>query len=90
MAVTWKKQAKTVSDARGSKPTADDPVHDSQEGETPPLNLDVAKFVADFHKQMTTLSTASLLLMLSFIDKLFPVPKWKWLVAVTMVGFFPR
>jgi hypothetical protein len=50
------------------------------------FNQDIAKYVADFHKHLTTLSTGTLVLLSSFVDKLFHTPKWKALVVVTMLG----
>lgn len=50
------------------------------------FNHDTAKYIADFHKHLTTLATGTLVLLSTFIDKLFSAPKWKALVVATMLG----
>jgi hypothetical protein len=52
-----------------------------------PFNHDLARYVADFHKHLTTLSTGALVFLFSLIDKLFHAPQWKLLIVATMVGF---
>ncbi|MEA2764493.1 MAG: hypothetical protein QOK07_897 [Gemmatimonadaceae bacterium] len=41
----------------------------------------------DFYKHLTTLSTASVVLIATFLVKVFPNPEWKELVNVSMSGF---
>jgi hypothetical protein len=41
----------------------------------------------DFYKHLTTLSTASVVLIATFLVKVFPNPDWKELVNISMSGF---
>jgi hypothetical protein len=41
----------------------------------------------DFYKHLTTLSTASVVLIATFLVKVFPNPEWKELVNISMSGF---
>ncbi len=41
----------------------------------------------DFYKHLTTLSTASVVLIATFLVKVFPNPEWKELVDVSLSGF---
>lgn len=41
----------------------------------------------DFLKHLTTLSTGSILLMVTFLEKLFLNPQWKHLVWVSFLSF---
>lgn len=41
----------------------------------------------DFYKHLTTLSTASVVLIATFLVKVFPNPEWKELVNVSLSGF---
>jgi hypothetical protein len=41
----------------------------------------------DYLKHLTTLSTGSILLIVAFLEKLFPDPVWKFLVAIALLGF---
>lgn len=41
----------------------------------------------DFLKHLVTLSTGCILLMITFLEKLFHQPKWKFLVVVSLVSF---
>jgi hypothetical protein len=41
----------------------------------------------DFYKHLTTLSTASVVLIATFLVKVFPNPDWKDLVNVSLSGF---
>ena len=41
----------------------------------------------DFLKHLVTLSTGCILIMVTFLEKLFQQPTWKFLVAVSLVGF---
>lgn len=50
-------------------------------------HIEMAKFMADAFKHLTTLSTGSILLLATFLEKFFIQPRWKPLIAVTFVGF---
>lgn len=41
----------------------------------------------DFYKHLTTLSTASVILIATFLDKVFPNPEWRDLVNISLSGF---
>ncbi|HEX3534085.1 MAG TPA: hypothetical protein VHT23_07675 [Gemmatimonadaceae bacterium] len=41
----------------------------------------------DFYKHLTTLSTASVVLIATFLVKVFPNPEWQDLVNVSLSGF---
>jgi hypothetical protein len=41
----------------------------------------------DFYKHLTTLSTASVVLIATFLVKVFPNPEWRELVNVSLSGF---
>jgi hypothetical protein len=41
----------------------------------------------EFLKHLTTLSTGSILLMVTFLEKLFQNPEWKFLVGVSLASF---
>jgi hypothetical protein len=41
----------------------------------------------DFYKHLTTLSTASVILIATFLDKVFPTPEWRDLVNISLSGF---
>ena len=45
------------------------------------------KLQFDLYKHLTTLSTGSILLFVSFLEKLFVNPEWKFLVAVALGAF---
>lgn len=38
-------------------------------------------------KHLTTLSSASVLLLATFLEKFFSKPEWKWLIGLTFVSF---
>ncbi len=48
-------------------------------------NLEGYKQIHDSLKQMATLSTGAIGLVIAFIEKLFPNPEWKWLVAIALI-----
>ena len=52
-----------------------------------PIILEQARHQIDYVKHMTTLSTGSILLLTTFLEKLFSKPNWKQLVAISFVGF---
>ena len=41
----------------------------------------------DFYKHLTTLSTASVVLIATFLAKVFPNPEWKNLIDISLSGF---
>ena len=41
----------------------------------------------DFYKHLTTLSTASVILIATFLEKVFPNPEWTELVNISLSGF---
>jgi hypothetical protein len=45
------------------------------------------KLLYDAFKHLTTLSTGSVLLLATFLEKFFKEPEWKALIAVTFLGF---
>lgn len=49
--------------------------------------IDGLKMYFDLLKQVTTLSAGSAILIATLIDRLFPSPKAKLLVAISLVGF---
>lgn len=46
------------------------------------------KLQYDIYKHLTTLSTGSILLLITFLDKLFAQPVWKGLVVVALCSLF--
>ncbi|MDT8999986.1 hypothetical protein RQP53_11990 [Paucibacter sp. APW11] len=42
----------------------------------------------DFFKHLTTLSTASLVLLSTLLEKFFRAPSWRVLIGVAFLGFF--
>lgn len=51
------------------------------------VHLETAKAQIDYCKHMTTLSTGSIILLATFMEKLFANPCWKPLVVVSFIGF---
>src|SRR4030095_2592994 len=45
------------------------------------------KVMTDYMKQLTVLSTGSIVLMTTFMEKIFVQPHWKALTVVSMIGF---
>ncbi|MEO7621483.1 MAG: hypothetical protein ABIS30_00330 [Gallionella sp.] len=39
----------------------------------------------DSLKQLTTLSTGAIGLVIIFVEKIFPTPEWKWAVVLTLI-----
>src|SRR5437867_4460745 len=48
---------------------------------------EMSKFVHDYFKHLTTLSTGAIIIIVAFLEKLFSQPKWKALVGVGIVAF---
>ncbi|MGB8682931.1 MAG: hypothetical protein WCD12_08615 [Candidatus Binatus sp.] len=57
------------------------PEHDKSDA------VESIKFVADYLKHLTTLSTGSLLLISTFLEKFFARPLWKPCVIVALSSF---
>jgi hypothetical protein len=53
----------------------------------PETQLERAKQMIDYVKQITTLSTGSILLLATFLEKLFLKPSWKPLIVISFAGF---
>lgn len=49
--------------------------------------LEEGRFFHDYLKHLTTLSSGSILIVATFLDRLFPKPAWKSLVAVAIISF---
>lgn len=45
------------------------------------------KLIFDSMKHLTTLNTGSILLLVTFLEKLFSNPRWKPLIAVSLICF---
>jgi hypothetical protein len=45
------------------------------------------KLWVDYYKHLTTLSTGSIVLMATFMEKLFSQPRWKASVIIALLGF---
>ena len=45
------------------------------------------KLFYDFFKHVTTLSTGSILLLVAFLDKLFPHPLWRVFIVISLGAF---
>ena len=55
--------------------------------ESSTTELEHYKLTFDYLKHLTTLSTGSIILLVSFLEKIFAQPRWKPLVAVSLSGF---
>jgi hypothetical protein len=49
--------------------------------------IESRKLQADYLKHLTTLSTGSIVIISTFMEKLFRAPSWKLLVAMSLGGF---
>jgi hypothetical protein len=45
------------------------------------------KMSADYYKHLNTLSIGSIVLISAFLEKFSRQPQWKWLVALSLLGF---
>jgi len=50
-------------------------------------NEESLKLSYDLFKHITTLNTGTLLILITFLEKLFQNPSWKFLVSVSFVSF---
>lgn len=48
--------------------------------------LEAAKFWVEYLKHLTMLSTGSILLVVTFLERLFSRPLWKWAVIVAILA----
>ena len=51
------------------------------------IPVEFLKAVSDHCKHITTLSSGFILVMVTFLDKLFDIPEWQKLVVVSFVAF---
>lgn len=51
------------------------------------LRAEGNKLLHDTMKQLITISSGSILIMIALLEKLFNAPQWKFLVAVAFVSF---
>lgn len=56
---------------------------------SPPLETSLKQMELSYDsiKQLTTLSTGSIFLIIGFLEKLFPTPEWKFLVGIALLAF---
>ena len=50
----------------------------------------IASWIAgaiNYSKHISTLSTGSILLLVTFLDKMFPEPQWKLLIGIAFLSF---
>lgn len=45
------------------------------------------KLLHDTMKQLVTISSGSILVMIALLEKIFPTPRWKPLIALAFIGF---
>ena len=50
-------------------------------------HVEATKLLFDLFKHGTTVSTGSILILVTFLEKLFKFPVYKWLIAVSFLGF---
>ncbi len=48
--------------------------------------MEARKIIHDYLKHLATLSTGSILLIVTFLEKMSAQPRWTWLVAVTIIS----
>jgi hypothetical protein len=51
------------------------------------VDIAVAQLFNEYIKHINTLSTGSILILVTFLEKLFLHPEGKWLVSVSIIGF---
>lgn len=52
-----------------------------------PYSFEYAEILTSYLKHLTTLSTGALALQIAFLEKIFPHPKWKAFVVISLVSF---
>jgi len=55
--------------------------------ESEPDDLETTKVFLEYLKHLTTLSTGSIILITTFLERLFSKPLWKAAVIIALVGF---
>lgn len=50
-------------------------------------DAEVSKLLHDYLKHITTLSTGSILLVVTFMERLFRQPEWQFLIGIALIGF---
>ncbi len=53
----------------------------------PSFAIEHNKIVIDYLKHLTTLSTGAIILQTAFLEKLFPHPKWKAVIVISLLSF---
>lgn len=51
------------------------------------LQIERTKAIIDYHKHLTTVCTASMILVSAFYEKLFPHPTYRFLISFVVMGF---
>ncbi len=51
------------------------------------LQIERTKAIIDYHKHLTTVCTASMILVSAFYEKLFPHPTYRFLINFVVFGF---
>lgn len=51
------------------------------------MDIEQMKLVQDFLKHLTTLSAGSIVIVATFLEKIFRTPQQKWLVVVSIAAF---
>jgi hypothetical protein len=51
------------------------------------MNVEQVKLIHDHTKHLSTLSTGSLVLMITFYEKLGNPTQWRFLLAIALIGF---
>lgn len=49
--------------------------------------LEYGKNLSEYLKHLTTLATGSIVLQIAFLEKVFPHPKWKAFMVVSLLAF---
>ena len=50
-------------------------------------DIEPTKLTYDLYKQLITLSTGSIVIMITLIDKVFKQPQWRAAIVVSLVAF---
>jgi len=52
-----------------------------------PYPSEYSELVGDYLKHLTALSTGSVALQIAFLEKVFPHPKWKAFIVISLLSF---
>ena len=52
-----------------------------------PYPFEYAELVTSYLKHLTALSTGSIALQIAFLEKIFPRPKWKAFIVISLLSF---